>query len=408
MRRKHICLLSDHHICINPRVWKEALFFSKIGWDVTILTMWINEEHLAYDLHILYGTKIEYKNYLNLIDNKKFRFNKLFYRLRSWLSIKLFLYTGYSTKWLISYSPEKMVKHALALSADLYSAHLECGLYAGVQLLKRSKKVIFDFEDWYSRDYLVPERPVKFLSSLEHFALQNGFFCTAASESMAVALQKQYSVARKPVVIYNSFPSSELESKQRITVNEKNDIDIVWTSRTIGEGRGIEVLLMALSNVDIPVNVHFIGGVKEEYKAKIINLFPGHKGHNMIFHSFVKHTDLLPMIAKFDIGLAIEEYEPESRSVTVTNKILQYLQAGLLVLASDTDGQLEVSKYFPQSVKVVKHQELETWSKGIEELIRMKLTFDKILQKNIYDTYFSWERQEEKIMKTLIEYNLEK
>ena len=37
---KKVCLLSDHHICINPRLWKEAFFYENLGFEVVVLTMW--------------------------------------------------------------------------------------------------------------------------------------------------------------------------------------------------------------------------------------------------------------------------------------------------------------------------------------------------------------------------------
>ena len=52
---------------------------------------------------------------------------------------------------------------------------------------------------------------------------------------------------------------------------------------------------------------------------------------------------LFRSIAEHDIGFAGEMKYCRSRDLTVTNKILQYLLAGLAVVASDTAGQLEVA-----------------------------------------------------------------
>jgi glycosyltransferase involved in cell wall biosynthesis len=59
---------------------------------------------------------------------------------------------------------------------------------------------------------------------------------------------------------------------------------------------------------------------------------------------------LLPaVIAKHDIGLALEAKSPPSRNLTITNKILQYLNAGLAIVASNTAGHREVLQEKPQA-----------------------------------------------------------
>jgi glycosyltransferase involved in cell wall biosynthesis len=55
-------------------------------------------------------------------------------------------------------------------------------------------------------------------------------------------------------------------------------------------------------------------------------------------------------IAEHDIGYAGEVADIPSRNLTATNKIFQYLQGGLAVVASDTDGQKEVAKLAGEAV----------------------------------------------------------
>lgn len=53
------------------------------------------------------------------------------------------------------------------------------------------------------------------------------------------------------------------------------------------------------------------------------------------------------MIAQHDLGLALEPTLPANKTCTISNKILQYLNAGVAVLASDTAGQREVLERVP-------------------------------------------------------------
>lgn len=58
----------------------------------------------------------------------------------------------------------------------------------------------------------------------------------------------------------------------------------------------------------------------------------------VFIHPTVPNSQLLSRIAEHDIGLALETPEIQSRNLTITNKVFQYLQAGLAVIATDTIG----------------------------------------------------------------------
>lgn len=152
-----ICLLSDHHVCLNPRLWKEAFFYEKKGYEVVILTMWQSKNLWEKDMELLKGHSIFYKAYLNLIPGEISEVKRFLYRLRSRAASEVQRFFKVGTKWAISHAPELMLKKALKENATLYVAHLESAFYVGRDLIKLDKKVAFDFEDWYSRDYLVPK-----------------------------------------------------------------------------------------------------------------------------------------------------------------------------------------------------------------------------------------------------------
>ena len=402
---KKICLLSDHHLCINPRLWKEAFFYEKLGFQVVILTKWQNAEHKQRDLELLKDHTIIYKCFLNITPGEIHPIKRFYYRFRKRIASEMQRYFKMGGAWAINHAPHLLFKKALAENADFYAAHLECGFFAGVQLLKAGKKVSFDFEDWYSRDYLTPDRATGLLQKLEQYALHHGVFCTAASGTMTKALQNTYQSKARPETIYNSFPEHELTPASQTTTSGSKRFQIVWTSRTVGPGRGIETFLSAAKLIKEPFDFHIIGECIAPYRQFLQNEFPSANGHQLIFHDFIKHTQLLPLLSTLDLGLAIELHEPESRNTTITNKMLQYLQAGLQVIATDTEGQKEIAAYFPQSVKTVRTNDPENWAAVIETITRNRNDFKMQEHQNIYELYFSWQKQEEKL-KQLINIHL--
>jgi glycosyltransferase involved in cell wall biosynthesis len=395
MAPKKICILSDHHICVNPRVWKEAFAYEKMGYQVVILTKWQNNEHKQMDFGILQGHQIDYKCFLNLIPGHLSPLKRFYYRLRKRLASECQRYFKIGGAWAINHAPDLLYRKALEERADFYSAHLESGFYAGMKLVNSGKKVSFDFEDWYSRDFLTPDRAIGLLKKIEHFAIHNSAFCTAASETMAKALQSAYQSFRKPEIIYNSFPSHDSIATPTLQYKQNNRPQIVWTSRTIGPNRGIEIFLRASRLISEPFDFHLVGECTGSYREFLLAEFPYSKGHNLIIHPFIKHDQLLQTISTYDIGLAIENSYPSNKNVTVSNKMLQYIQAGLCVLATDTEGQKEVAKYFPESVKTVRPNDPENWAQTLELMFRDRNKFSKNLQQDTYETFFSWEKQEQ-------------
>jgi glycosyltransferase involved in cell wall biosynthesis len=395
--RKKVCLISDHHLCINPRVWKEAFVYEKLGYKVTILTMWQSKELLQRDLELLNGHNIQYKAYLNLIPGEINSLSRFFYRFRKRTASELQKRVKMSTPWAISHAPELLVRKAIEERAHHYSAHLETAFWAGRALIERGRQVSFDFEDWYSRDYLTADRAVDLLAETEAFAVKRGVFCTAASKSMANALQQAYSNVKQVTAVYNSFPDDELEGVDVTSVkNSVQNIRLVWTSRTVGPQRGLETLVQALQLMQSPVELHIIGKCTDGYEEFLKNNWP-HEKHQLVFHDFIPHAKLLSTIASFDLGLAIEQYEPDSRNTTVTNKILQYLHAGLAVLATDTKGQQEIAAHFPASVFLVKANDPAQWAQQLERFVLQRSGINKREQQQIYQQLFSWQVQEQQL-----------
>jgi len=406
VNKKKVCLLSDHHLCINPRLWKEAFFYEKLGYEVVVLTMWQSNIFLEKDKQILSGHSIKYKAYLNIIPGENNIVINYFYRIRKRLSSELHRFCKIGLSWSISHAPEKMYEEAVQQSADLYVAHLECAFYVGRRLIKAGKKVAYDFEDWYSRDYLVPERPVKLLQSLEIFAILNGLFITAASKSMADKIKKEYSSSRSIETIYNGFSISE-NFNQLDFVNsstEKNIFKIIWFSRTVGPNRGIEYLVTALKHCKVKCELHLLGMPVDGYSAQINSIFPFNFGHQLYHHSFIEHNNILPFLGQFNLGLAIEESINDNKNLTISNKILQYIQAKIPILCSHTSGHLEVASYFPNTIHPVNIEDEFEVAEKIDFLSNNRKSYSKedMLR---FNEIFSWEAQEIKL-NNLINVNL--
>jgi glycosyltransferase involved in cell wall biosynthesis len=143
------------------------------------------------------------------------------------------------------------------------------------------------------------------------------------------------------------------------------------------------------------MQVHLRGQCRPDYRSTLDNLFPTESSHTLHIHGLVSPDNLLNHIAEHDIGLALEQYEPDSRNLTVTNKILHYLLGGLAVLATDTAGQQEVADEADGAVRLCPPNDPD----GLAQQIRAFVDTENSLKRAQEDALeaaretFCWEQQ---------------
>lgn len=398
---KKICILTQSHLCRNPRVVKEAIALSSAGYQVVILTTFNYQDLLVQDYKLIENTGIHLKCAVNMIPGKASRWYRFKERMIRRLAGELIARLKLENVFVLGYGYRKNLRAAIREKADLYTCHQEVSTVIGCKLLARGNKVAFDLEDWYSHD-LLPEanrsRPIRLLEKYEKIALQKGSLVYTTSHALAEALGK-FAGTAPPKVLQNVFPISDREDLDHELKDRKNpDIpSIHWYSQTIGPGRGIEFLIDSLHDIHTPVEFHLRGNLFRDFQSELTSRFPEGKGHQLYFHPLVPPGELLSRIAEHDIGLATEEYVPDSRNLTITNKILQYLQGGIAVVATDTAGQREVAHDAPGAVFLFRSRDRADLAAVLNSLLEDKelLAGAKKIALQAAQEKFCWEKQEE-------------
>ena len=387
-----IVLLSQSHLCRNPRLLKEARLLSDAGHTVYILNTINSQNLLQQDMELLanYPT-IKYEPVINLITKK---FTSIAARLWYKIGSGLIYYFKIETPFALGYGTLAYIKKCKTLRADLYICHQELATYVGGELIKSGYKAAFDFEDWYAED-LLPKarrsRPINLLKQVERYALQNGSFCVTTSNAMAQQMALTYNCA-PPNVVYNVFPAKPALHQKPKAFNQP--LKLFWFSQTIGHGRGLEEFINLLTSIKTSVELHLLGNIDSKYRAALITSMPAQ--HQIFFHELVNDKDLAQKIANFDIGLALERTTPLSRNLTITNKLFQYLQAGLPVIATDTEGQREVFDNFnigfmlPQDAAPGDKKSLAAWLNDSVALKQSREIVKKAAE------FYSWENESKK------------
>jgi glycosyltransferase involved in cell wall biosynthesis len=120
----------------------------------------------------------------------------------------------------------------------------------------------------------------------------------------------------------------------------------------------------------------------------------------VFIHELVSNEELPQRIAEHDIGFAGEATSIRSRNLTATNKIFQYLQSGLSVVASDTAGQQEVAARAHGAVRLYRsgsrtelQQALGEWLESPE-----KLAASKAAAREAAVAEFQWEKEKTRLL----------
>ncbi|HSV55389.1 MAG TPA: glycosyltransferase [Burkholderiaceae bacterium] len=314
---------------------------------------------------------------------------------------------GLQNRWQLGYCAPELLQAALHSGAGLFIAHSEQALWVADSLLSAGHRIGVDMEDWFSEDLLPQvrrQRPLQLLRRLEGRLLREGRHTTCPSHAMSLALAAQYD-CRPPLVNYNAFAWSERAALDG-QIKDRRNLQLPslhWYSQTLGPGRGLEDLFQALWHINADTEIHLRGCLSADSQTWLATLIPSPWKDRVFIHPLVSNSELLSRIAEHDIGFAGEMKYCPSRDLTVTNKILHYLLAGLPVVASDTAGQVEVAARAPGAVRLYPSGNSQALAANMNELLGSadRLQAAKIAATQAARDTFSWEQQEAALLASI-------
>lgn len=394
MSKAKILILTSSHLCRNPRVVKEATSLGTAGYEVTVMTLSVQARFEEIDLALLAGLPFKRVTLDYVANTRSARVADFIQRGTTWAARQLLSRTGLETAQTLG-PASALLRFARSFPADLTIVHTEIPIWIAKHLIRGGRRVAVDIEDWYSEDLMHKDRksrPLKLLRNAEHFALQNAAYSSATSQSMADGLAQKHHCT-KPIVLRNVFP---LQATSRV---DRKDYDapprFIWFSQTIGPGRGLELFLSAWMRTKNPSSIHLLGDERPGYCDMLRQLLPPERRSQLHHLPLVSPNELPETLAKFDIGLALEPNWPLNRDVTISNKIFQYLNAGLAVIATDTAGQSEVLRAAPDCGLLVKAGETTQLAADLDNLIgdRSRLRTMQLAARNAAEATFCWEKE---------------
>ena len=393
MSRHHrILIVTNGPLCRNPRPLKEADALGRAGFDVTVLTVRTRADSEEADREILRGAPYRRAAVDLIPGHGTGAFRLLARRGSQWAARQLSRLLAIQSARALG-PAGAILARARGLPADLTIVHNEVPHWVGTRLIREGRRVAADIEDWHSED-LLPEdragRPLSLIRSVEQTLLCDASYTTTTSVALADALHQRYG-GRGPVVITNSFP---LQSDPH-RGPAGNPPSLFWFSQTLGPGRGLELFIAAWSLTRLPSRLVLLGESAGSFRESLLRRLPASRRDRVSFLPLVSPAHLPSVIAGHDVGLALEQDFIVNRGLTVTNKILQYLNAGLAVVASDTAGQREVLARNPDAGILVKLTETTALARNIDELLgdQAGLARRQAAARALAEAHYCWEKQ---------------
>jgi len=399
----NIVILTGNHLCNNPRVIKEGTTLANAGYTVTAIGAWFDRDLKVRDLEMQRSLPFTFKPAIDGTENG----------LR-WLRLRVSAKMGSIAHRVARFENRSQLgcaynalRAASRHPANLYIAHSESAMAVAMDLLHRGRLVGVDVEDWFSEDLPVEarkHRPVGLLRNLERKLLTLGRYSACPSRAMSAALATEFGCPQ-PTVIYNAFPWSDRKSMDR-SFKDRRDRrlpSIHWFSQTLGHGRGLEDLIAALPLLKHEAEVHLRGKPASGFENWLAHRVPEHWRERIKVHGPVSNAQLLSRITEHDIGFAGESPVIRSRDLTITNKILYYLLAGLAVVASETAGQREVARQAPGAVLLYPSGDAPALAASLDALLGSAdaLRRAKGAALAAAEETFSWERQEKSLLDSI-------
>jgi len=285
--------------------------------------------------------------------------------------ISLFFYKFSKTSLKISaYASTKVAfllnRNLQNKNYDLIIGHSYGSMFPVFSFAKKHKiSFSFDIEDYHAGESISNDKNNE--TSRRKFLMQN-ILPQASYLTYASPLIGKYSlnllenkVLPKCFLINNCFSQQDFVYK----TNNSEKIKFVWFSQNINPLRGLELALPALSKFKDKIEVTLFGNLSSDFYDKFLYQFT----------EFVKierpliQKELYKKICEFDIGLAIEISDADTnKDIALSNKIFAYSQAGLYVLATDTQAQ----KLFVQensNLGIVSQQTIENFENIVNNII---------------------------------------
>lgn len=348
---KRILLLSHSEICYNARLLKAADFFYSQGWEVTVFNPLVGlASKETYDEVVNSRPWKVVENDLSKRTNK----SKL-----NWLVISLLhklvviSVEHFNLKIFQDYYLNKglILAPSFDHNFDVVLVHLIDNLPFATRFKKKyGAEIIYDSQEYFTGQYeAFDPKHAKWVKENEKECIKNVDVLLTTTEVMRQRLLSDYTF-EKPSFRVRNIPTKAQSSLEFPELSlHISPLKLVWHGMGIflDNRRGLHILLEAISLCKEDVQLYFQGNITQEQS----NLLLAYNQRYNIENKVIVKPPALPdqiidSLKAYDIGLTGELPEEDNQRLTSSNKLFDYVHAGLAVISADTLGLAETVKEY--------------------------------------------------------------
>lgn len=259
----------------------------------------------------------------------------------------------------------------------------------------RSNRLIYDSHEYFTEVPELLNRPkVKSVwLGIEKFIFPKLKNVITVNETLAQLYQKKYGV---PVAVIKNVP----EIKPNIDTEEfkfsKPGERIILYQGSLNMGRGLELMIDSMKYLK---NYLFViigeGDLLDDLKKKVKKMDLRDK---IIFLGKVLPEKLHGFTRKADLGISLEEDLGLSYRYALPNKIFDYMQAGVPVLASDLPLYNQLFDEF-RIGEILKTRNPESVAQKVEQIVKNRLNYQPELKKA--SSVYNWDNEKLKLIELI-------
>lgn len=267
------------------------------------------------------------------------------------LQIKVSSFSPATKKERVLKSANKLLKEALQLNADIYHLHDPELLPLAIKLKKKGKKVIYDSHEDFPQQlrgkFAFPTLVLDLISWITTLYMNYCVRRFDATLSVTPHIIEKLKKASNQVYQVTNYPivnTKEVISTKEEYMEKPNTLCYVGT---VYEFSNQEATLEALESVSFPIIYTLLGSISNLYKKKL-DEYPF--ASKVDFISQIPKSEVYKIYASSTMAVGVFDYLPDfghKKGTLGSNKMFEYMQAGLPIICSDFDLWKEfVERYY--------------------------------------------------------------
>jgi glycosyltransferase involved in cell wall biosynthesis len=401
-----VLIISPIEILLEPRLRKAAIFFSSCDFEVNILTCL----RIPSRLNEYEELKKTYSNWnwyevdlrkTNIKNKLRWAFSRSLHKIY----FNIFKYTNIDLSGKNGLLNDAFyTKRPLNQKFDMvYTNLIDILPLASYYSSKNGTKLIYDSQEFFTGQYSAMDNTkFKWVSKTELKYIDKCAIVIATTNSMKEALIKKYPNIKNPVRCRNMPLLNEIPTNHNLEA--ANPLKIVWHGKSINiySERGVHLIIQAILEINLRIDLYLQGSINEEEKEKLLKLINESNSQNKIFLLPPANADqIIHSIKNYDIGFIGEIPTELNQVLTSSNKLFDYISAGLAIVSPTIPGILETTNEFKNSMNYKEGSIIDLKNSLLELLSNNNLLLDLKSKSRKASKECFWENDFKKVIKLL-------